>query len=315
MAKSYLGFIFLACFGAGCAVSSPTPPVTRTLFPVAVVTALDSTVTPTLEPAAAPTAMPSQTAMVSLEAMATPATVLPASTASLQPPAPKPSAAEVAAPGVVSLPTSAPSALSATEVAAPRVVSSPTSAPSALSATEVAAPGVVSSPTAAPSALPATEVAAPGVVSSPTAAPPALSTEVVAPEVAAAEQHTIDLINTQRAAAGLGPLVRDETLMRIARARVADMVARHYTGHYDPVTGEGLGKAMMHAAGYTTNFMAENFYGNAQGPLAAADVAMAWFMTDPPHADNILNTHFAGVGVGIAFNGKLWLLVQDFAGQ
>ena len=40
------------------------------------------------------------------------------------------------------------------------------------------------------------------------------------------EQYTIDLINLRRGEAGLGPLARNETLMAIARGRVADMVAR-----------------------------------------------------------------------------------------
>ena len=42
---------------------------------------------------------------------------------------------------------------------------------------------------------------------------------------------------------------------------------------------------------------------------------MAWFMTDSLHANNILNPQFTGVGVGIAFNGQQWLLVQDFSGR
>jgi hypothetical protein len=45
------------------------------------------------------------------------------------------------------------------------------------------------------------------------------------------------------------------------------------------------------------------------------DAAMAWFMTDPPHAQGILSTHFTFVGVGIAFNGSQWLLIQNFAGS
>jgi uncharacterized protein YkwD len=44
-------------------------------------------------------------------------------------------------------------------------------------------------------------------------------------------------------------------------------------------------------------------------------VAMGWFMTDPPHYRNILGTNYSSVGVGIAFNGRQWLLVQDFAGN
>jgi len=146
--------------------------------------------------------------------------------------------------------------------------------------------------------------------------PPApLPAGVSAQDVANAEQHTIDLVNAQRAAAGLAPLAREETLMGIARARVDDMVARHYTGHYDPVTGVGLGREMVRAAGYTSGFMAENWFGHSQGPTAAADAAMAWFMTDPPHAANILGPNFVRLGVGLAYNGQLWLLVQDFVGK
>jgi uncharacterized protein YkwD len=44
------------------------------------------------------------------------------------------------------------------------------------------------------------------------------------------------------------------------------------------------------------------------------DAAMAWFMTDPPHAQGILSTSYTRVGVGLAYNGSQWLLVQNFAG-
>jgi uncharacterized protein YkwD len=142
---------------------------------------------------------------------------------------------------------------------------------------------------------------------------------VVAPppsaDVTAAEQYCIDWINAERAAAGVGPLLRDETLMGIARARVADMAARGYTGHNDPVTGEALGRAMMRAAGYTSTFLGENWYGTITSPPGIVDVAMTWFMTDPPHYRNILSPNYVGVGVGIGFNGRQWLLVQNFAGQ
>ena len=126
----------------------------------------------------------------------------------------------------------------------------PTVAPSP---TEVALAALVVKPTLvpAPTDVPATAVILPptDIAQHPfgTTVPPV----AVAPPFAdapAAEQYAIDLINAQRAAAGVPPLNRDETLMTIARARVADMVARGYTGHNDPVTGERLGRAMMRAA-------------------------------------------------------------------
>ena len=91
------------------------------------------------------------------------------------------------------------------------------------------------------------------------------------------------------------------------------MVARGYTGHNDPVTGVALGPALMMAAGFHP--VGENWYGSRLGPPSIADVAMKWFMTDAPHYQNILNPRYTGVGVGIAYNGKQWLLVQDFAGS
>lgn len=172
---------------------------------------------------------------------------------------------------------------------------------------------VVPSLTPSPEALPM--VIATDIPPTATAIPvPAVSVSVGG-EVAAGEQYTIDLINLQRMAAGVPSLARDETLMSIARGRVADMVARGYTGHTDPVTGEYLYRAMLQAAGYTTNWYGENWYGTMSAPPANAEIAMNWFMTDPPHANNILSPHYTAVGVGIAFNGQLWLLVQDFAGE
>ena len=157
-------------------------------------------------------------------------------------------------------------------------------------------------PTTAPSVAAAAPTAVP-----PAEAPPS------AGDAAAAEQYTIDLINQRRAQAGLGPLARNETLMAIARGRVADMVARGYTGHDDPATGVALGPAQMLAAGFS-NPVGENWFGSIKGPPAIADVAMGWFMTDEPHYRNILSPTYVSVGVGIAFNGRQWLLVQDFAG-
>jgi uncharacterized protein YkwD len=148
----------------------------------------------------------------------------------------------------------------------------------------------------------------------PTAVPPVSVAAPASGDIAAAELYTVALINAQRAARGLAALAANPTLMSIANGRVADMVKRGYTGHNDPTTGVALGPALMRAAGFG-GLVGENWYGTRLGPPANAEVAMKWFMTDPPHYQNILNTRYDGVGVGIAFNGQQWLLVQDFAGN
>ncbi len=163
----------------------------------------------------------------------------------------------------------------------------------------------------AASPAPSQPAAAAALAPAATAAPAVLVAAPPSADVAAAEQYCIDLINAERAKAGLPPLLRDETIMSIARARVADMVARGYTGHNDPVTGAPLARTMIQAAGYS--WAGENWYGSGTGPPGIVDIAMGWFMTDAPHYRNILNTNFTAVGVGIAYNGRQWLLVQNFA--
>ena len=173
----------------------------------------------------------------------------------------------------------------------------------------VPAPTATARPTARVAAAQPKSTTAPVQPVAPTAAPAAVAPPVSA-DVAAAEQYCVDLINAQRTALGLARLAADPTLMDIANSRVADMVARGYTGHNDPVTGVALGPALMRAAGYAP--VGENWYGTRLSPPAIADVAMRWFMTDAPHYQNILNPRYTGVGVGIAFNGHQWLLIQDF---
>ncbi len=186
-------------------------------------------------------------------------------------------------------------------------------------------PNVVQ-PTAVPVLPVATEVGAVDVAQTETAAPPVTETPSLPPtavspagpppagDAAAAEVYMVDLINQQRAAAGVAPLVMDPLLMSVARGRVDDMVTRGYTGHNDPATGEALGPKMIHAAGFTSNFVGENWYGTIKAPPANVEVAMSWFMTDPPHYRNILSPYYAYVGVGLAYNGRQWLIVQNFAG-
>jgi uncharacterized protein YkwD len=255
----------------------------RVVIPVLAVAVLAAACTaPTLT--MTPTLLPVQ---VEVTAEATPLSGAQATaTPSLVPPSP--TVAPTGTPTLAPSPTEAPA--------------SPTPTHPPVATTAAPAPAPTITPTVAASATPTTTGLLPA--------------GVTAQDVAAAEVHTVDLINAQRAAQKLPPLAQDPTLMSIARARVADMVTRHYTGHYDPVTGVGLGKEMMTAAGYTSGFKAENWYGLAEaGPTQAAEVAMQWFMGDPPHAANILSPNFVGVGVGLAFNGKEWLIVQDFVGK
>lgn len=176
-----------------------------------------------------------------------------------------------------------------------------TLAPPAPSATNAPPPTLIPSP-AEPGAsspqppTPQPQIAAP--------APPG------DPSVAGAEQNVIDQVNYQRAVVGLPPYTRDETLMQIARARVADMVARGYFGHADPVTGENLARSQAQHAGFTR--AGENIL-RSGGPLADLPAnAVAWFMGDAPHRDNLLHPAYTSIGAGIAADGAYWILSLCF---
>ncbi|MBI4315537.1 MAG: CAP domain-containing protein [Chloroflexi bacterium] len=142
--------------------------------------------------------------------------------------------------------------------------------------------------------------------------PPAIPLSPVT-DASSAEQAVVDLSNAQRAQYGLPPLARDETLMTIAHGRSADMVARGYFDHYDPVTGAPLGKNAVLGAGFGR--AGENIYWSSAALANLPAQAVTWFMNDAPHRDNILNTGYTALGVGIVWNGVGgWVLTQDFGG-
>jgi uncharacterized protein YkwD len=180
---------------------------------------------------------------------------------------------------------------------------SPADLPPASASAEAAALAVIQ-PTAVPaSGRPSATLQPPA----PTAAP----VQPVA-DVASAEQAVIDLSNAYRAANGLPPLRRDEAVMAIARGRSADMVARDYFGHTDPITGVHLAKAQVLALGYGR--AGENIYWGGTALAEFPAQAVNWFIGDAPHRDNILGSGYTIIGVGIAWNGRGWALTQNFGG-
>ena len=131
-------------------------------------------------------------------------------------------------------------------------------------------------------------------------------------DAASAEQAVIDLTNAHRATNGLPPLARDEAIMTIARSRSADMVARGYFDHFDPATGASLAKPQVLALGYGR--AGENIYWSGKPLADFPAAAVNWFMSDPPHRNNLLNSGYTAIGVGIVWNGLGWTLTQDFGG-
>jgi len=133
------------------------------------------------------------------------------------------------------------------------------------------------------------------------------------------ERQMVDLVNQDRLSpaylAETGgralPLVWDERLAEVARARSEDMIARKYFGHVDP---DGVTPDVhLTAAGIKWQAMAENIVIRTN-----VERGEAAFMDEPRfqanHRGAILNSRFTHVGIGIvrAPNGELYI-TQEFA--
>lgn len=121
-------------------------------------------------------------------------------------------------------------------------------------------------------------------------------------------------VNDKRKTAGLPPYRLDEELAAVARNHAIDMVVRCYRGHVSP---EGLTlQDRLAAAGMHPERAGENYYLGYYDAGEFVELAVTWFMDDPPHRDNILHEVYTRVGIGIAGGPPgAYTAVLDFAGD
>lgn len=151
------------------------------------------------------------------------------------------------------------------------------------------------------------------------------------------ERHIYEMTNQERRLAGVGELVRDEAVDRVAHAHSADMAARGYFAHDSP---EGLdptgraGKAGYECrkdyGSYYTTGLAENIwqghtyssymtpgvtssYSWLEGEEELAGQAVRGWMGSPGHRENILDPQYDRIGVGVEISGDEQVLAtQNF---
>jgi len=124
----------------------------------------------------------------------------------------------------------------------------------------------------------------------------------------AEEQLMLDLVNQERAKAGLPALKPDMRLVESARKKSLDMAQKHYFDHYSPTYGSPFD--MMKAAGITYKAAGENLAGAPT--VERAHIAL---MNSPGHRANILSPLFTHLGIGIVHGEPYGLLVtQMFIG-
>ncbi|MDF2564750.1 MAG: SCP-like extracellular [Massilibacillus sp.] len=120
------------------------------------------------------------------------------------------------------------------------------------------------------------------------------------------EVQALSLLNHDRAKNGLAPLVYNAELNKLAETYADDMMKRGFFAHNNP---EGLTPFdRMAKVGITYQYAGENLALN--DTIEAAQLA---FMNSPTHRENILNTHYTEVGIGVKYapNGKVYV-VQEF---
>jgi uncharacterized protein YkwD len=122
-------------------------------------------------------------------------------------------------------------------------------------------------------------------------------TVAAALDVSAAEGQLVELLNTDRAAAGLPPLQADPKLMDVARWRSEDMVARAYFGH--DIGGFTIAR-LLRERQIPFKLAGENIVSNTFEDGITVGLAQTELMKSASHRDNVLRADYNLVGVGIA---------------
>jgi uncharacterized YkwD family protein/spore coat assembly protein SafA len=122
-------------------------------------------------------------------------------------------------------------------------------------------------------------------------------------------QQVIDLINQERTKNGLGKLIANAELSKVASLKAQEMRDKNYFSHQSPTYGSPF--EMLRKFGITYRIAEENI---ASGQATPQEVVRSW-MNSPQHRQNILNPQITQTGVGYAKGGSLrhyW--VQMFIG-
>lgn len=125
----------------------------------------------------------------------------------------------------------------------------------------------------------------------------------------AAEQQMLNLVNQERAKAGLQPLKADLELTKLARLKSQDMINKNYFDHNSPTYGSPF--QMMKQFGITYKTAGENIAGNQ-----TVERAHTALMNSAGHRANILNPNYTHIGIGIQNGGNYGMMfTQMFVGR
>ncbi len=109
----------------------------------------------------------------------------------------------------------------------------------------------------------------------------------------------LQLINLERAEAGVAPVVTKPALQKIADNYACRMIEEGFFGHRDPVSGYGPGERAI-IGKYSYYAVGENL---AAGQETAADVVRVW-MESSSHKAIILDERWTEIGIGVRLGGQ-----------
>ncbi|HBF6275172.1 TPA: sporulation protein [Clostridioides difficile] len=108
------------------------------------------------------------------------------------------------------------------------------------------------------------------------------------------QKEVVDLVNVERAKAGLNPLTLDSSISNVATKKSQDMIDNNYFSHNSPTYGSPFDMLKKFGVSYKT--AGENI---AMGQKTPKEVVNAW-MNSEGHRKNIMNPNFSKIGVGVA---------------
>ncbi len=127
------------------------------------------------------------------------------------------------------------------------------------------------------------------------------------------EHRIADLTNIEREHHGLGPLRFDDALTVAARQHSNEMLRLGYFDHDSPSPAYRTLRERVVRAGASPHSLGENiaYYEGYDADQVAGQVVTDW-MHSPGHRANILGASFHTVGIGLASDGRLTYVTQDF---
>jgi len=123
--------------------------------------------------------------------------------------------------------------------------------------------------------------------------------------------------NQLRVEQKIRPVAELNYLVEAANQHAREMIQLGYFSHTSPTPGQERPKSRIEHSGGWDLSIAENLYRSAGVPEEelVADVISAW-MNSPGHRDNLFNSKFNSMGVGVARLGKdEWAITQLFSRQ